>query len=74
MSIATAPPALQRWLDPQGAARYASVSLRMIWRWIEQQRLTVHRPTARKVLIDRLQLDALIEDSAEPRNSGKEAG
>jgi excisionase family DNA binding protein len=63
----------KRWFDPQAAAVYTSVSIRMIWRWIEEGRLTPHRPTPRTILIDRLQLDALIESSAEPRNSEQEA-
>jgi excisionase family DNA binding protein len=65
----TATIAQQRWLDPQGAAVYASVSLRMIWRWFEEGKLTAHRPTGqRKVLIDRHELDALIMASAEKKS------
>lgn len=58
-----------RWLTPQGAAVYASVSLRMMWRWIAEGRVTVHRPSQRKVLIDRAELDRMIADSAERKSA-----
>jgi excisionase family DNA binding protein len=59
-----APPG--RWLSPAAAAAYASVSVRVIYRWLEDRRLTPYRPTPgrQRVVVDREELDRMILASA----------
>lgn len=53
----------QRWLNFSEAERYSGLSESTLRRLIESKRLRVFRPTERKVLIDRGELDSLIEAS-----------
>lgn len=54
----------QRWLNFGEAARYSGISAESLRRLVRAGRLRVFRPTERKVLIDRAELDAFIEASA----------
>jgi excisionase family DNA binding protein len=53
-----------RWLSPAGAAAYCSLSEVAIRRWLRDGRLTPYRPLGRRVVIDRTELDRLIEATA----------
>jgi excisionase family DNA binding protein len=53
----------QRWLNFSEAEKYSGLSESTLRRLIDARKLRVFRPTARKVLIDRGELDALIESS-----------
>jgi excisionase family DNA binding protein len=53
-----------RYLDYRGAARYSDLSETTLRRLIESGKLRAYRPTGeRKVLIDRTELDELIQAS-----------
>jgi excisionase family DNA binding protein len=58
----------QRYVDYPEASRYAGLSAMTLRRLIEAGKLHAYRPTrSRKVLLDRLELDALIQASAAPQ-------
>lgn len=54
----------QRFLSLASAARYCDLSEDSLRRLIERRDLTAHRPVRGKILIDRMQLDALILGAA----------
>jgi excisionase family DNA binding protein len=56
----------KRWLSIGEAALLSGISERGLRRMISAGRLTPHRPTPRRVLLDREQLDKAISASAEP--------
>lgn len=51
---------LQRWLNFSEAEAYSGLSESTLRRLIAENRLKVFRPTQRKVLFDRLELDELM--------------
>jgi excisionase family DNA binding protein len=53
----------QRWLNFSEAEKYSGLSESTLRRLIDAKKLRVFRPTERKVLIDRGELDSLIEAS-----------
>jgi excisionase family DNA binding protein len=53
-----------RFFGISDAARYTGLSTQTIRRWINDGKLTAHRPGARKTLISRQELDALVLGSA----------
>lgn len=57
--------AVPRWLTVRSAAQHTGVSTRTIHRMLKAEQLKAHRPTGRRVLIDREQLDQVIIESAE---------
>jgi excisionase family DNA binding protein len=55
-----------RWLTIQAAADYCGLSAESIRRLLSARKLTAHRPVKGRILIDRGELDALIQASATP--------
>ena len=60
-----------RFLAIDGAAAYTSLSPESIRRLIETGRLTALRPIPGRVLIDRLELDALVTSSTKCLQKGR---
>lgn len=54
----------KRLLSVWEAAQYLGVSHRTLWTWVQQGRIP-HRRLGRRVLLDRVQLDALIDEETE---------
>ena len=54
----------KRLLSVREAAQYLGVSHRTLWTWAQQGRIP-HHHLGRRVLFDRLQLDALIDEETE---------
>ena len=54
----------QRWLNYADAAKYCGLSPSTLRRLVEARKLQVYRPSERKVLLDRVELDSLILASA----------
>ena len=50
-----------RWLTIQAAADYCGLSAESIRRLLSARKLTAHRPVKGRILIDRGELDALIQ-------------
>lgn len=67
-----APP--KRWLGVAGSAEYSDLSVESIRRLVASGRLTAHRPLKGKILIDRLELDALILGSTSTPRTGRGRG
>jgi excisionase family DNA binding protein len=65
------PPPLPRWLTTDGAAAYSTMSRNSIRRMIEMGALRAHRPRPGRILIDRHELDAAIQASADGPRSGR---
>ena len=58
---------VKRWFSLAEAAAYCGLSDETLRRMTKAGKLTAHRPTgARRVLLDRQELDELIQASAEP--------
>lgn len=58
----------RRWFSIERAADYADLSPKSIRRMLASGKLTPHRPCKGKLLIDRLELDNLIQTAtADPR-------
>jgi excisionase family DNA binding protein len=64
-------PIERRWLTVQAASDHASLSTDSIRRLISSGKLAAHRPTRGRILIDRRQLDTLIEASTARLRSGR---
>jgi excisionase family DNA binding protein len=61
-----------RWLTIQAAADYSGLSVESVRRLLSSRRLTAHRPVKGRILLDRSELDALIQASAtQARAAGK---
>jgi hypothetical protein len=58
-----AAPLTPRWLSIERAADYCSLSPCSIRRLLAAGKLTPHRPVRGRIVIDRLQLDALVAGS-----------
>jgi excisionase family DNA binding protein len=58
----------QRWFSLSQASLYTGMSTESLRRLIAAGKLRAHRPTGmRLLLVDRIQLDELIEASAQPK-------
>ena len=49
------------WIDLNQAERLYPYSRRQFWYWITEGRLTAYRPTKRKVILKRSEIDKLLE-------------
>jgi excisionase family DNA binding protein len=56
----------RRYLSLAGAAQYTTLSIGTIRRLLRDGRLTGYRPSGRRVLIDRQELENAIAESAKP--------
>jgi excisionase family DNA binding protein len=66
-----ADPGRQRWLSAEEAANYSRLSVESIRRLLSGGKLTSHRPVRGRVLVDRLELDALIQSSTATPRTGR---
>jgi excisionase family DNA binding protein len=60
-----------RWLTVEAAADYAGLSTESVRRLLAGGKLTAHRPVRGRILIDRRELDSLIESSTANPRSGR---
>lgn len=67
-----APP--KRWFGVAGSGEYCSLSEESIRRLLSSGKLTAHRPVKGKILIDRVELDALILGSTSTPRTGRGKG
>jgi excisionase family DNA binding protein len=58
----------KRWLSYEQAALYTGLSEESLRKLVVAKRLTLHRPTGRRVLFDVRQLDELLEGSVKERD------
>ena len=58
MHVLTSSP---EWLDLNQAERLYPYSRRQFWYWIPEGRLTAYRPTKRKVILKRSEIDKFLE-------------
>ncbi len=60
-----------RWMTIADASAYTRLSVPTIHRLLDQGKLKRYRPTGlRRVLLDKLELDALIEGSSDNKTDG----
>jgi excisionase family DNA binding protein len=55
----------RRWLTVSAAAGYSGLSEPSVRRLLATGRLTGYRPVRKRILIDKMQLDSVIETSAD---------
>jgi len=60
-----------RWLTVDAAASYSGLSVKTIRRLLAGGRLTAHRPVRGRVIVDRRQVDALLEGSTGSVRGGR---
>jgi hypothetical protein len=64
----SAPPKIlppeRRWFDIHDAAEYTGFSIQQIRRFIAQGLLVAYRPGEQKLVLDKIQIDQFISDSA----------
>jgi excisionase family DNA binding protein len=70
LTIAVAAPA-QRWLSVSSAGSYSDLSTESIRRLISAGKLIAHRPVRGKILIDKVELDALIAGATKTPRVGR---
>jgi hypothetical protein len=51
------------WLDLNQVERLYPYSRRQFWYWITEGRLTVYRPTKRKIILKRSEIDKFLESN-----------
>ena len=61
----------RRWLSVADASDYCGLSQESVRRLLSAGKLTGHRPVRGKILIDRLQLDAVIAASSSQPRTGR---
>ena len=61
----------KRWDGLKGSSEYSSLSTKTLRRLISSGRLTPRRPVRGKVLLDRRELDALIDGATAPVRTGR---
>jgi hypothetical protein len=54
-------PSSPEWVDLNQAERLYPFSRRQFWYWITEGRLTAYRPTKRKVILKRSEIDKFLE-------------
>jgi excisionase family DNA binding protein len=62
----------ETWMDPEGAAEYAGVSLWTIRRWLKLRQLPYAQPSGRtgRIRIARSDIDAFLRAATVPASAG----
>ncbi|MCH8923072.1 MAG: helix-turn-helix domain-containing protein [Planctomycetes bacterium] len=71
VAIAAPPLPTQRWLSVASAAEYADLSQESVRRLLAAGKLVARRPLKGKILIDRIEFDALIAGSTATPRTGR---